>query len=108
MHGGCEVVEDAAPVAFVVGAAAVAFVNDDEVEEVRLVLAEVRARPPLVHLPVRAQLRRQGEAGHERLEDREEDLPVLRDLSPLFNGVGLDADEVVFVERRERGEFTEA
>ena len=34
LHGGREVFQNAAPLAFVIGAAAVAFVDDDEVEEV--------------------------------------------------------------------------
>jgi hypothetical protein len=41
LHGGREVFEDAAPVALVVRAAAMALVDDDEVEEVRRVFAEV-------------------------------------------------------------------
>ena len=43
LHRGREVVEDAAPGALVVRAAAVALVDHDEVEEVGRVLAEVRA-----------------------------------------------------------------
>ena len=49
LHRGREIFEDVAPGAFVVRPAAVALVDDDEVEEVRRVLAEVGAR---VHLPV--------------------------------------------------------
>ena len=45
--GRLEVLEDLAPVALVAGAAAVALVDDDEVEEVGRVLA-VEARPALV------------------------------------------------------------
>ena len=48
LHGRGEVFEDAAPVAFVVCAAAMALVNDDEIEEVRRILAEIgRACPSL-------------------------------------------------------------
>ena len=44
LHGGGEVIQDAAPVALVVGAAAMTLVNDDEVEEVRRILAEIGGR----------------------------------------------------------------
>lgn len=40
LHGGGEVLEDAAPAGFVVGAAAVALIDHDEVEKVRRVLTE--------------------------------------------------------------------
>ena len=47
LHGRGEVFQNAAPVAFVVRAAAMAFVDHDEVEEVRRILAEVgRAAAP--------------------------------------------------------------
>ena len=42
LHGGREVVQDGAPVALVIRAAAMAFVDDDEVEEVGRVVAEAR------------------------------------------------------------------
>ena len=41
LHGRGEIFHDAAPVAFVIGAAPVALVNDDEVEEVRRILAKI-------------------------------------------------------------------
>ncbi len=41
LHRRREVIEDAAPVAFVVRAAAMALINDDEIEEVRRILAKV-------------------------------------------------------------------
>ena len=44
LHGRREVLQDAAPVALVVGAAAMALVDDDEIEEVRRILAEVGRR----------------------------------------------------------------
>ena len=72
LHGGGEVVEDAAPGALVVGPAAMALVDDDEVEEVRRILAEVGAGL--------AVLRR---AAHEGLEDREEQAAVLGHLALL-------------------------
>ena len=68
LHGRGEVLQDAAPVGFVVGAAAVALVDDDEIEEVRRVVAEIGDR---LALGVGA--------GHEGLEDREEDGGVFRD-----------------------------
>ena len=48
LHGRREIVENVAPVAFVVGAAAMALVDDDEVEEVLRIVAEIgrRARRP--------------------------------------------------------------
>ena len=71
LHGRGEVFEDAPPGALVVGPAAVALVDDDEVEEVRRVLAEIGAAAvPRV-------------AAHEGLEDGEEDAAVLRDLALL-------------------------
>ena len=47
LEGGLEIFQDVAPVALVAGAAAVALVHDDEVEEVRREFA-VEAGPPLV------------------------------------------------------------
>ena len=52
LDGGREVFEDAAPGAFVVCAAAVAFVDDDEVEEVGRVVAEVGRRLPSLGGPL--------------------------------------------------------
>ena len=44
LHGGREIFENAAPVALIVGAAAMALVDDDEIEEVRRVVAEIGRR----------------------------------------------------------------
>ena len=44
LHGRAEIFQDAAPGAFVIGAASVAFVDDDEVEKIGRVIAEARAR----------------------------------------------------------------
>jgi hypothetical protein len=52
LHGGLEVLQDAAPVALVVGAAPVALVDDDEIEEVRRIVAEVGRRLPSASRPV--------------------------------------------------------
>ena len=87
LHGGREVVEDAAPVAFVVRAAAMALVDDDEVEEVRRILAEVGRRL--------AVLRR---TAHERLEDGEEQAAVLRHLALLADVLRLDPHQRVLGE----------
>ena len=53
LHGGREIFEDVAPVAFVVRAAAMALVDDDEVEEVRRIVAEV-GRGLAVRVPCRS------------------------------------------------------
>ena len=87
LHGGREVVEDAAPVAFVVRAAAMALVDDDEVEEVRRILAEVGRGL--------AVLRR---AAHEGLEDREEQAAVLRHLALLADVLRLDPHQRILGE----------
>ena len=85
LHGGGEVIQDAAPVAFVVGAAAMALVNDDEIEEVRRILAEIRRRLAI--------LRR---AAHEGLEDREEQAAVLRHLALLADVLRRDPHHRIF------------
>ena len=91
LYRRCEVLEDRAPVALVVCATAVALVDDDEVEEVRRVVTEVRAGLAIL-----------GRPAHEGLEDREEDAAVLRDLALLADVTGSNADERVFGESRER------
>jgi hypothetical protein len=73
----------------VVGTAAVAFVNYDEVEEVGRVLAEVR---------------RAAGPAHEGLEDREEHAAVLRHAAPSADLVGRDTHQGArrtVLERRE-------
>jgi hypothetical protein len=77
LHGGREVVQDAAPVALVVRAAAMALVDDDEVEEVRRILAEVGRRLAVL-----------GRPAHEGLEDGEEQAAVLRHLALLADVSG--------------------
>ena len=67
LHRRLEVLEDAAPAALVARAAAMAFVDDDEVEEVRLVAFEGELR-----------FFRLGITGHEGLEDREEHAGIAR------------------------------
>jgi len=61
LHGGREVFENVPPVAFIVRPAAMALVDDDEVEEVRRVLAEIGRWLTILRW-----------AAHERLKDREE------------------------------------
>jgi hypothetical protein len=62
-----------------------AFVDDDEIEEVRRILAEIGRRL--------AVLRR---AAHEGLEDGEEQAAVLRHLCPSCGCLRLDAHQRVF------------
>ena len=61
LHGGGEILHDAAPVALIIGAATVTLVNNDEIEEVGRVLAEIGGGLTIL-----------GRAAHECLEDREE------------------------------------
>src|SRR5205823_4021554 len=61
-----EVFEDVAPGALVICSAAMALIDDDEIKEVRRVLAKVWRRFAVL-----------GRATHEGLEDREEDAAVL-------------------------------
>jgi hypothetical protein len=44
LHGRREALKDAAPIALVVGAATMALVDDDEIEKIRRVFAEVGGR----------------------------------------------------------------
>src|SRR5690606_12072510 len=83
LHGGREVFEDTAPVAFIICTAPVALVDDDEVEEVRRVLAKVR---------------RIALTTHKGLEDREENAAVLRHLTLLLDLVRSDTHERIFGE----------
>ena len=80
LHGGGEVIEDVTPIAFVVRAAPMAFVDDDEVEEVRRILAEIGRGVPVLW-----------GAAHEGLEDREEQAGVLGHLAFLADVGRLDA-----------------
>ena len=124
LHGGREIFHDAAPGALIVGATAVAFVDDDEVEEVGRVVVEICALWFGVCSPARGgavtrsvtegAVRRcacrrlrvvapsvafgdtspvygggnRRRASHERLEDREEDVGVLRDAAGAAHFVG--------------------
>ena len=90
MHGRGEVFEDAAPVALVVRAAAMALVDDDEIEKVRRIFAEIRRWLAI--------LRR---AAHERLEDREEEAAVLRHLALLADVLRRDPHQRVLGKGRE-------
>src|SRR5208282_4355182 len=82
-----EVVEDAAPVALVVGAAAVAFVDHNEIEEVGRILTEVWGLRAILGL------------AHEGLEDGEEYAAVLGDLALFADLLRTDAHHRVFWKR---------
>jgi len=86
-----EVVHDAAPVALVIGPTAMAFVNDDEIEEIRRIFAETGRRLAI--------LRR---AAHEGLEYGEEDAAVRRHSLPSPNLIRRNPYHRVF---REAGEL---
>src|SRR6185437_4727181 len=81
LYGGGEVFKDVAPVALVVCAAAMTLVNDDEVEKVRWIPAEIGCL---------------SWATHKGLEDGEEETPVLRYLALLPNIVRLDPHQRIF------------
>ena len=87
LHGRLEIFQDAAPIAFVVGATAMAFIHDDEVEKVRRILAEVRRRLAIL-----------GWAAHEGLEDGEEQAAVLRHFAFLADVLGRNAHKRIFGE----------
>jgi len=61
LHGRGKVIENAAPVALVIRSAAMAFVDDDEIEEVGRILAEIRRGPPVFR--ARFDYRRPRESG---------------------------------------------
>ena len=67
-----------------------AFVDDDEVEEVRRVLAEVGRRLAVL-----------GWSAHEGLKDREEQAAVLGDFALLLDVCRFDPHHRIFGERRE-------
>jgi hypothetical protein len=75
------------PGGFVVGAAAVALVDDDEVEEVRRVVAEVRRRLAVLRRPA-----------HEGPEDGEEQAAVFRHPALLLDVRRLDAHHCILGE----------
>ena len=45
LHRRSEIFEDAAPIALIIRTAAMALINDDEIEEVGRIVAEIRAGP---------------------------------------------------------------
>ena len=94
LHGRREVIEDVAPVAFVIRAAAMALINDDEIEEVRRILAKVGRRFPIL-----------GRAAHEGLKDGKEQAAVLGHAAFLANVLGLDAHQRVVGKGGERSEI---
>ena len=96
LHGRGEVFKDAPPVALVVGSAAVALVDDDQVEVVPRIGAEGEG--------LRLAL---GGLGHEGLEDRKEHRRVHRRLSVVIHGLGLDPDQRAGLKDVEGGEVLE-
>ena len=90
LHCRGEVVENCSPSAFVVGSAAVAFVDHDEVEEVRRIVAELGRRVAVLW-----------RATHERPKDCEEQASVFRHLAFLADLIRLDAHHCIFRECRE-------
>jgi hypothetical protein len=74
----------------------VALIDDDAVEEVRRIIAEVGGRLAfLIH------------AGHEGLKDGEENAAVLRYAASSANLIGADAHQGIVGEGGKRGELTE-
>ena len=96
LHGLGKVFEDAAPRALIVRTAPVTFVNCNEIEEVRWILAEIRRRL--------AVFRR---AAHERLEDREEDTAVHRHFALLADVLRFNPHHRIVGERGKRREIIE-
>ena len=84
LHRWREVFQNGPPGAFVFRAAPVAFVDDDEVEEVGGIFAKVWSGGA-----------RLGFAGHEGLKDGEEDAAVFGYAAPLVDGVGVDAHQSI-------------
>ena len=79
LNGWPEVLHDLSPVALIVCPATVTLVDDDEVEEVRGIVAKAGSRVPLGIPP-----------GHEGLEDGEEDAAVLGHPAFFPDGIGRD------------------
>ena len=94
LHRRREVVEDAAPVAFVVRTAAMALVNDDEIEKVRRIFAEVGRGHTVL-----------GRARHKRLEDGEEQAGILRHRALFADVLRLHPHERVVGKRGKRREI---
>src|ERR1700733_1896631 len=93
LNRGSKVFQDSAPVALVIGPAAVALVDNDEVEEIRRIVPEVRRRLSV--------LRR---TAHKRLENRKEDAGILRNLALLANLLRFDPGQSVLGKGGARGE----
>ena len=94
LHRRGEIRQDVAPGALVVGPAAVALVDDDEVEEIRRIVAKVGRGLPVL-----------GRPAHEGLEDGEEQAGVLGHLALLADVLGLDPHHGVLGKGVERGEI---
>ncbi len=82
LHRWREVFQNGAPGALVFSPAPVAFVDDDEVEEVGGIIAKVGGGVARLVF-----------ARHEGLKDGEEDTTVFGHAAPLFDGVRVDANQ---------------
>src|SRR6202034_219108 len=91
LNGGREIIEYVSPFALVIGAATMALVHDNEIEEIRRIFAVVVLA---VSMGVRT--------AHESLEDREKDARILRHAAFLADVIRLDAGKRIF---RKIGEF---
>jgi hypothetical protein len=89
-----KIVENVAPFALVICAATMTLIDDNDIEKVLRILAEVRRRLAIIT----------GTA-HECLENREEDAGVLRNVAPPRNFVRPNSDHRLFLKGRERGEI---
>ena len=92
LHRGREIFENSAPVAFVVGTAAMTLIDDDKIEKVGRVVAEIRRG---IAVLVRA--------AHEGLEDGEEHGGVLGDAAALTDFLGLDANPCAVFSKSGKG-----
>src|ERR1035438_2727014 len=87
LNSGSKILHDAAPIAFIVGPAAMALVDNDEIKEIWRVLAEIWRGF--------AVLRR---TTHEGLEDGEEQAGILRNFALLADVLGRDSDHGILRE----------
>ena len=90
LHGRREILQDASPIALILRTAPMAFVDHDEVEEVRRVVTKARLGIACLVM-----------AGHEGLENREEDTAVLGHPSLAADYRRVDTDQGVFGEGTE-------
>src|SRR5262249_27742585 len=91
LNGRSKIRENIAPGAFVVRSAAMTLVNNDKIEELGWVLAEVWRGLPVLHRTT-----------HERLEYRKEEARILRDFALFADVLWLYSCQRGFREGRER------